>query len=443
LNVVVVGAGYVGLVSAACLAQAGNRVICVDKDLARIAALRQGVVPIYEPGLESVISINQRNGRLSFTTNLDEAAIAAEVIFIAVGTPSCADGSADVGNVFKAAKAIGKHISQYCVVVNKSTAPVGTAEKIRDVISSEVNGRGLGVPFDVVSNPEFLKEGSAMDDFIRPDRIIVGTDSERAKQIMARIYSPFDDDGRRIIFMGARDAEMTKYAANAMLATKISFMNNVANLCERMNVDVENVRVGIGSDSRIGHSYIYPGAGYGGSCLPKDVEAMIRMADERHIDLRVLRAVEKTNALQKRRLFQKIVHRFSSNLTGYSFGLWGLAFKANTDDIRESSSIDLLHQLIGAGARVRAFDPVAMTTAQRKLPKHWWTNGTLVFAEHQYDALRDADAMALVTAWDGFINPDFAFMRNVMKRPIIFDGRNIYEPQKLRDWGFEYRGIGR
>lgn len=441
--ILVVGAGYVGLVTAVCLAEAGNRVVCVDRDRTRIASLRQGVSPIYEPGLESLLSITQRNECLSFTTDLAEAAIGVEVIFIAVGTPPCSDGSADVSSVLNVASALGEHISQYCVVVIKSTVPVGMAQKIHEVISSKVSGRGLNISFDVVSNPEFLKEGSAINDFIRPDRIIVGTDSERAKRIMGRIYAFFDCDGQRIIFMGTRDAEMTKYAANGMLATKISFMNDVANLCERMDVDVENVRIGIGSDPRIGHAFIYPGCGYGGSCFPKDVKAMIRMAEECHIHPRVLRAVEKTNALQKRRLFQKIVHRFGSNLTGHNFGLWGLAFKPGTDDMRESSSIDLLHQLIDAGARVRAFDPVAMTTAQRELPKHWRTNGTLVFAEHQYEALRDADAMALVTAWDAFINPDFAFMRDMMKQPIIFDGRNVYEPRKVREWGFEYRGIGR
>ncbi len=443
MKIVIVGAGYVGLVTGACLAQAGNCVTCIDSNPEKIATLRQGLIPIYEPGLEDLILKNQLDGRLRFSTSLAEAALGAEVFFIAVGTPSCSDGSADLSYVLDVANEIGDQISQYCVIVDKSTVPVGTSDRVHEIIRDKLSARDVDVPFAVVSNPEFLKEGSAIDDFVRPDRIVIGTSDEHARQIMRALYAPFDCDGTRIIMMGPRDAEMTKYAANAMLATKISFINDVANLCEHMGVDVENVRIGIGSDTRIGPSFIYPGCGYGGSCFPKDVRAMIRMADEYSLEPRVLRAVEKTNVLQKRRLFQKITKRFGTNLTGHNFGVWGLAFKPDTDDMRESSSVGLLHDLIDAGARVRAYDPVAIENAKLHLPKKLTSSNALEFVDQQYEALQNADAMALVTAWGLFINPDFQFMRAVMKRPIIFDGRNIYEPALMREWGFEYRGIGR
>ena len=443
MKLTIIGTGYVGLVTGACFAEMGNTVTCVDIDKSKIDGLKKGVLPIYEPGLEPVVANNYKNGRLQFCTSLSDPIAESNVYFIAVGTPPGEDGSADLQYVQAVAKAIGQHINHYTVVVDKSTVPVGTADKVRAVIQAELEKRGKNVPFDVVSNPEFLKEGAAVEDFMRPDRVVIGTDGEKARQVMRDLYGPFMRTHERILFMGVRDAEMTKYAGNAMLATKISFMNEIANLCERMGVDVENVRQGIGSDSRIGYSFIYPGAGYGGSCFPKDVKALVRMAKDHQFEPKVLNAVEARNEAQKQVLFEKITRRFGNNLAKRTFGLWGLAFKPGTDDMREASSVVLLHGLIGAGATVKAYDPVATEAAKRELPREWFASGKLTLVGNQYDALNDADGMILITEWKPFRHPDFAQIKKLMKSPIIFDGRNQYDPKSLRDEGFEYTGIGR
>jgi len=390
-----------------------------------------------------MVKSNVKEGRLLFTTSLAEAMADSDVYFIAVGTPSNGDGSADLSQVLGVASEIGRHMREYGVVVDKSTVPVGTAEKVRETIEKELQQRGESITFDVVSNPEFLKEGAAIDDFMRPDRIIVGTESDRARDIMRQLYAPFNMNRDRTLYMGVRDAEMTKYAANAMLATKISFINEIAGLCDTLGVDVENVRLGIGSDSRIGYSFIYPGCGYGGSCFPKDVKAIIHLAESCEFEPKVLRSVEERNQMQRRVLFQKVCSRFGNDLSGLTFGMWGLAFKPGTDDLREAPAVVLLHELIGAGAKVRAYDPVAMDAARRQLPKAWFDNGDLILAEHQYDALKDVDAMILVTEWKPFRTPDFHAMHKLMKKTVIFDGRNQYQPENVKQAGFEYQGIGR
>jgi UDPglucose 6-dehydrogenase len=443
MNLTVVGTGYVGLVTGACFAEMGNTVTCVDLDDKKITGLQQGILPIYEPGLEAIVKENYKAGRLRFTTSLAQAMIDSTIYFIAVGTPPGEDGSADLQHVLAVAREIGRHLDRHALVVDKSTVPVGTAERVRTAIQEQLDRRKATLEFDVVSNPEFLKEGAAVEDFMRPDRIIVGVDNDRARELMQELYTPFNRNHQRVLFMGIRDAEMTKYAANAMLATKISFMNEIANLCERMAVDVENVRLGIGSDSRIGYSFIYPGCGYGGSCFPKDVKALIHMAESRDFEPKVLHSVEARNEQQKHRLFEKISHRFGTDLSGHTFGLWGLAFKPGTDDMREAPAQVLLRGLLNAGARVNAYDPVAMETASRELPQDWVTGGQLRLADHQYDALRDVDALILVTEWKPFRHPDFQAMKKLMKRPIIFDGRNQYDPRHIREEGFEYSGIGR
>lgn len=443
MDLCVIGTGYVGLVTGACFAEMGNEVWCVDVDAAKIEGLKAGRLPIYEPGLDEIVVRNHREGRLRFTTDLGEAMEACEVLFIAVGTPPLEDGSADLQHVLTVARDIGRRLTRYSVIVDKSTVPVGTAERVRRAIQAELDARGVSIPFDVVSNPEFLKEGAAVEDFMRPDRIIVGTDSEAARERMAELYAPFNRSHQRVIYMGVRDAEMTKYAANAMLATKISFMNEIAALCERYGVDVENVRLGIGSDQRIGYHFIYPGCGYGGSCFPKDVKALIAMAQAAGVEPEVLTAVEERNAKQKRVLEEKIVARFGEDLTGRTFGVWGLAFKPGTDDMREAPSIPLIEGLIGRGATVRAYDPVAMDNARRVFPAQWFDEGRLVFTRHQYDALDGADAMVLVTEWKPFRHPDFGAIKRLLKTPQIFDGRNQYDPQQLERLGFAYVGIGR
>lgn len=443
MKITVIGTGYVGLVTGACFAEMGNKVVCVDMDSNKIEALKQGVVPIYEPGLESMIVNNTKEARLAFTTSLAEPVAQAQVYVVAVGTPPRDDGSADLSQVLSVARELGERIDRYTVIIDKSTVPVGTAEQVEAVVRDRLHERSIDIPFDVVSNPEFLKEGAAIEDFMRPDRIIVGTASERAQEIMRELYAPFMRMRDRVLFMTVREAEMTKYAANAMLATKISFMNEIANLCDRMGVDVESVRRGIGSDSRIGYGFIYPGCGYGGSCFPKDVNALIHMAEQREFKPKVLQAVQATNNDQKRVLFEKIVQRFGSQLSKHIFGVWGLAFKPGTDDVREAPSLMLLGDLIGAGARVKAYDPVAMPAVRQRLPEPWFENGTLELAEHQYDALEQVDAMVLVTEWKPFRHPDFAKIKRIMKLPIIFDGRNQYDPETLRAAGFEYTGIGR
>ena len=444
MKLTVIGTGYVGLVTGACFAEMGNTVTCVDVDVRKIENLHKGILPIYEPGLEPVVSNNHKEGRLRFASSINDPVVeGSEVFLIAVGTPPGEDGSADLQYVLAAARDIGRRIEGYSVVVDKSTVPVGPADKVRAAIHDELGKRGLDIPFDVVSNPEFLKEGAAVEDFMKPDRVVIGTDSDKARAVMHDLYAPFMRNRERMFFMGVKEAEMTKYAANAMLATKISFMNEISNLCDRMGVDVESVRHGIGSDSRIGYSFIYPGAGYGGSCFPKDVKALVQMAHEQNLDPLVLNAVEARNEAQKYVLFGKITKRFGTDLRNRVFGLWGLAFKPGTDDMREAPSRVLLEELLGAGARVKAYDPVAMPVAQRELPAEWFNSGRLELVPQQYDALSGADALILVTEWKPFRHPDFDRIRKLLKQPVIFDGRNQYDPAHLRAEGFEYVGIGR
>jgi UDPglucose 6-dehydrogenase len=445
MNLTIVGTGYVGLVTGTCFAEMGHRVTCVDVDSRKIENLKNGILPIYEPGLDAMVANNVREMRLDFTTSLPEAMQHSDVYFIAVGTPPGEDGSADLQYVLAVARTIGQNLDRYAVVVDKSTVPVGTAERVRATIMEELHKRGREVEFDVVSNPEFLKEGAAISDFMKPDRIVVGAESERSIDVMRELYADFTRRSHeRLLVMGVRDAEMTKYVANAMLATKISFMNEVANLCDRMGVDVENVRVGIGSDTRIGYSFIYPGCGYGGSCFPKDVKALIRMAAAHDFYPRVMEAVEARNDEQKGYLFGKITAHYGPTLSGRTFGLWGLAFKPGTDDMREAPSRVLLQQLITAGARVRAYDPVAMEVARAELPAEWFEQGQLTLVNHQYDALEGADALALVTEWKPFRHPDFDAMRRLMgPDPVVFDGRNQYQPENMATDGFIYFGVGR
>jgi UDPglucose 6-dehydrogenase len=443
MKICVIGTGYVGLVSGACLAEMGNHVTCVDTDARKIEALKRRIVPMCEPGLEPLVSANHREGRLAFTTSLPEAMRGAEVCMIAVGTPSGEDGSANLDHVLGAARELGKHLTEPCVVVTKSTVPVGTAREVRKAIKEELGRRGVAAEIDVVSNPEFLKEGDAVKDFMRPDRIIIGVENERAARIMRELYAPFTRNHERTLVMAPQDAEMTKYAANAMLATRISFMNEIAEICERLGADVENVRLGLGSDSRIGYAFIYPGCGYGGSCLPKDTKALIRAAAEAGVEPGILRAVEQRNETQKRRLFRKITARFGPALAGLNIAVWGLAFKPGTDDLRDAPSLALLRDVIDAGARVKAYDPAAMDAARRAFPGAWFERGALTLVDEQYAALEGADALALVTEWKPFRNPDFHTMKRIMKQPVIFDGRNQYDPRQLRDRGFEYYGIGR
>lgn len=439
----VIGTGYVGLVAGACFAEMGNTVTCVDKGSTGIDALLAGRIPFHEPGLPELVAANRREGRLRFTDSLPEALTDASVHFIAAGTPPAGDGSADVTHVLDVAREIGRHIQAECIVVDKSTVPVGTADYVHAVIEEELTRRRIKLQIEVVSNPEFLKEGDAIKDFMRPDRVVIGADSERAVEQMRTLYAPFIRNHDRLLVMSVRDAEMTKYAANAMLATRISFMNEMAHLCERLGVDVENVRRGIGSDSRIGYSFLYPGCGFGGSCLPKDVQALIRMAEANGVEPGVLRAVEVRNQIQKLRLFEKIRDRFGAKLGNSVIGVWGLAFKPGTDDLREAPSLALIEQLVNAGARVKAYDPVATESARRLLPSIWIESGKLQLVARQYDALAGADALALVTEWKPFRNPDFDAMRRIMRMPVIFDGRNQYDPQQVRGLGFEYFAIGR
>lgn len=444
MNLTVIGTGYVGLVTGTCFAEMGHQVTCVDVDQRKIDNLRQGILPIYEPGLEALVTTNATAGRLHFTTSLAEAMSRSDILFIAVGTPPGEDGSADLQYVLAVAREIGEQLTQYAIVVDKSTVPVGTAEKVRAVIQEALDARNVSVPFDVVSNPEFLKEGAAIEDFMKPDRVIVGTDSERAADLLRDLYADFTRSRERMLVMGIRDAEMTKYVANAMLATRISFMNEIANLCDRMGVDVEHVRTGIGSDQRIGFSFLYPGCGYGGSCFPKDVKALIRMAEEYGFIPDLLAAVEGRNEAQKGYLFGKIVAHFGADLQGRLFGLWGLAFKPGTDDLREAPSRTLLKQLIDAGARVQAYDPVAMEAAREELPAEWFAEGHLTLVKNQYAAVDGADALALVTEWRPFRHPDFTALRRSMRTdPVIFDGRNQYAPEVIAAEGFQYYGVGR
>jgi UDPglucose 6-dehydrogenase len=443
LNITVIGAGYVGLVTGACFAELGNQVTCVDVNQQKIVDLAQGILPIYEPGLEPMVISNLNNGRLHFTTSLTDQKHEPQVIFIAVGTPSGADGSADMQYVLNAARDIGNYLRHDCIIVDKSTVPVGVAHQVEAIIAAELQQRGISAKVDVVSNPEFLREGAAIDDFMRPDRIIIGGASGKSKALMLELYLPIMRSAEKIYFMNVKDAEMTKYVANAMLATKISFMNEMSVLCERLGVDVENVRLGIGSDSRIGGSFIYPGCGYGGSCFPKDVKALIKMAEKQGIEPLLLHAVEERNARQKQVLPEKIRKIFGDDLTGKTIGVWGLSFKPGTDDMREASSIVLLEYLLAHNATVRAYDPVAMQVAKTMLNPEWFASGQLHLADNQYDALLDADALVLVTEWKPFCYPDLTAMKKTMRRALILDGRNQYDPVQMRDAEFEYHGIGR
>lgn len=443
MNITVIGAGYVGLVTGTCFAELGNHVTCVDVNIEKIANLKKAILPIYEPGLEAMIVSNINEGRLHFATSLNELTVEPQVVFIAVGTPSDKDGSADMQYVLEAAKNIGTYINQYCVVVDKSTVPVGVADQVKNIIQNELKKRDLKIRFDIVSNPEFLREGAAIDDFMRPDRIIVGLSSKKAKMIMMDLYTPILRNPEKIYFMNVKDAEMTKYVANAMLATKISFMNEMAVLCDRMGVDIENVRMGIGSDSRIGNAFIYPGCGYGGSCFPKDVKALIKMAENQGIDPLVLHSVEKRNHQQKQILPNKILQIFGEDLSNIKIAVWGLSFKPDTDDMREASSLVLLEKLMAHNATVIAYDPVAIPMARKILPAAWMESGKLTFAEHQYAALKDVDALILVTEWKSFCYPDLTAMKKLMRGNVILDGRNQYDPKQMKDAEFEYYGIGR
>ena len=440
MKITVIGTGYVGLVSGTCLAEVGNDVLCLDLDPAKIKILTEGGIPIFEPGLQDMVRRNVAAGRLHFTTDVERAAHFGTVQFIAVGTPPDEDGSADMKYVTAAARNIGKYMTDYKVVVDKSTVPVGTADAVRAAITEELAKRGVSTPFSVVSNPEFLKEGAAIEDFMKPDRIVVGCDDEQAAHNMRALYAPFQRNHDRLILMDIRSAELTKYAANAMLATRISFMNELANLAEKLGADIESVRRGIGSDPRIGYDFLYAGAGYGGSCFPKDVKALIKTAAvDAGITLQVLNAVEAANDLQKHVLGDKIKARFGDSLAGKHFALWGLAFKANTDDMREATSREVIKDLLAAGATVCAYDPVATAEA-----KHCFPNEPgLRFAENQSAALEGADALVIVTEWKEFRSPDFDTLKTKLKAPIIFDGRNLYDPKLVRGLGFEYLAIGR
>ena len=439
MKVTIFGTGYVGLVTGACLAEMGNHVLCVDIDAAKVERLKSGEIPIYEPGLESIVQRNHASGRLDFTTEAAPAIAHGELIFIAVGTPPDEDGSADLQYVQKVASTIGRHLDRYAVVVNKSTVPVGTADRVREAVAAELAARQATVEFDVVSNPEFLKEGAAVEDCLRPDRIIVGASSARAVALLRKLYAPFNRNHDRMVVMDERSAELTKYAANAMLATKISFMNEIANIAERVGADVELVRQGIGSDPRIGYSFIYPGAGYGGSCFPKDVQALERIAHAHGYEARLLGAVEAVNRQQKSKLFELISRHLDGKLAGRTVALWGLAFKPNTDDMREASSRRLMEQLWDAGAKVRAFDPEAREETQRL----YGDRDDLVLCEQAMDVLQGADVLAVVTEWKTFRSPDFAAIRAALAVPAIFDGRNLYDPLVVEEAGLAYYGIGR
>ena len=451
MKITIIGTGYVGLVTGACLAELGNDVLCLDVDQNKIDLLNNGGIPIHEPGLADVVRRNREAGRLHFTTDLEASVAHGEVQFIAVGTPPDEDGSADLQYVLAAARNIGKFMTGFKVVVDKSTVPVGTADKVAAAMQAELLARDSRATFSVVSNPEFLKEGAAVEDFMRPDRIVIGCDNtengQQARALMKNLYMPFNRNHERTFWMDVRSAEFTKYAANAMLATRISFMNELANLADKVGADIEAVRHGIGSDPRIGHSFLYAGCGYGGSCFPKDVQALERTARDYGQDLLILRAVEAVNDLQKHVLGKKIVSRFGEDLTGKRFAIWGLAFKPNTDDMREASSRVLLAELIARGASVAVFDPVAMDEARRVLALDFAHSAEafarIRFGESPMDALKDADALAIVTEWKAFRSPDFSRVKTLLKSPVIFDGRNLFEPVVMAEAGFEYHGIGR
>ncbi|MFD2514540.1 UDP-glucose dehydrogenase family protein [Pontibacter locisalis] len=438
MRIAVVGTGYVGLVTGTCFAEVGIDVTCIDIDEKKIENLKKGILPIYEPGLDEMVARNAQKERLTFSNDLPSViqSCGCEAAFIAVGTPPGEDGSADLKYVLAVAREIGRNMNDYMVVVTKSTVPVGTAQKVRQAIEEELEARGVDVPFDVASNPEFLKEGAAIEDFLKPDRIVVGVASEKAEKVMKKLYKPFLMNGHPLIFMDIPSAEMTKYAANSMLATKISFMNDIANLCEIMGADVNMVRKGIGSDARIGNKFIYPGIGYGGSCFPKDVKALIKTAADNGYEMKVLKSVEQVNESQKSVLYNKIEKHFNGDLTGKTFAVWGLSFKPKTDDMREAPSLVIIEKLLARGAKVRAYDPVAMKEAKHTL------GDTIEYGKDEYEALIDADALLLVTEWPEFRSPNFNVVSKLMKDKVVFDGRNIYDAADMREKGFTYYGIG-
>lgn len=437
MNIAIVGTGYVGLVTGTCFAETGANVTCIDVNEEKIENLKKGIIPIYEPGLEDMVERNVKAGRLHFSTSLVDCLDDVLIVFSAVGTPPDEDGSADLKYVLEVARTIGKHINKYTLVVTKSTVPVGTAKKVKAAIQEELDKRGVNVEFDVASNPEFLKEGNAIDDFMSPDRVVVGVESERAKKLMSKLYKPFMYVNFRVIFMDIPSAEMTKYAANSMLATRISFMNDIANLCELVGADVTAVRDGIGSDSRIGRKFLYAGCGYGGSCFPKDVKALIKTAEQNGYNMQVLKAVEDVNERQKSILFDKLNRYFQGELKGKTIALWGLAFKPGTDDMREAPSLVLIEKLKAAGCHVRAFDPVAMNESKRRI------GDSVYYATDIYDAVLDADALMLVTEWKEFRMPNWKVIKKVMNHPAIFDGRNIFDADDVQENGFEYHCIGK
>jgi UDPglucose 6-dehydrogenase len=437
MKIAIVGTGYVGLVTGTCFAEIGVEVTCVDTDKDKIESLKKGVIPIYENGLEEMVLRNAKANRLNFTTSLETVLDKVEVVFSAVGTPPDEDGSADLRHVLEVARTIGRNMNNYVLVVTKSTVPVGTAVKVRAAIQVELDKRGVHIEFDVASNPEFLKEGNAINDFMSPDRVVVGVESERAEKLMSKLYKPFLLNNFRVIFMDIPSAEMTKYAANSMLATRISFMNDIANLCELVGADVNMVRNGIGSDTRIGRKFLYPGIGYGGSCFPKDIKALIQTAGQYGYDMRVLKAVEEVNEHQKSILFRKLERYFNDDLKGKTIALWGLSFKPETDDMREAPSLVLIDMLLNVGCKVRVYDPVAMEESKRKI------GNRVHYARDMYDAVLDADAMMLVTEWKEFRLPSWPVIRKAMSHPVIFDGRNIYEKKELEEQGFTYYCIGK
>lgn len=438
MNIAIVGTGYVGLVTGACFADTGVNVTCVDVDEKKIAELKQGKMPIYEPGLDELVTKNYAAGRLHFTTSLEAVLNEQDIIFSAVGTPPDEDGSADLKYVLQVARTIGRNLNKYVVVVTKSTVPVGTAVKIRDVINEELDKRGVQIDFDVASNPEFLKEGSAIKDFMSPDRVVVGVDSERAKRLLTRLYKPFLLVNFRVIFMDIPSAEMTKYAANSMLATRISFMNDIANLCEKVGADVNMVRDGIGSDARIGRRFLYAGCGYGGSCFPKDVKALVKTADDNGYSMEVLKAVERVNERQKALLFTKLQKAFGNiSLNGHTVTLWGLAFKPETDDMRESTALVMIRLLSEAGCKIRVYDPIAMDECKRRV------GDVVTYCRDMYDAVEGSEALLLLTEWKQFRLPDWQKVKDRMKRPLLIDGRNIFDAQEMKELGFDYHCIGR
>ena len=439
MNIAIVGTGYVGLVSGTCFADTGINVTCVDVDAAKIERLQKGEIPIYEPGLDELVKKNVAAGRLKFTTDLASVLNEQDIVFSAVGTPPDEDGSADLKYVLQVARTIGQHINKYLVVVTKSTVPVGTAKKVRQAIEEELQKRGVNIEFDVASNPEFLKEGNAIKDFMSPDRVVVGVESEKAKKALTRLYKPFLINNFRVIFMDIPSAEMTKYAANSMLATRISFMNDIANLCERVGADVNMVRAGIGSDTRIGRKFLYAGCGYGGSCFPKDVKALIKTADQNGYSMEVLKAVERVNERQKGVLFEKLVKAFGSveALRGKTIAMWGLSFKPETDDMRESTALVMIEKLLKAGCNIRAYDPIAMEECRRRIGEK------VTYCRDMYDAVLDADALLLLTEWKEFRLPTWAVIKKAMNNPLVIDGRNIFDIEELEENGFEYHCIGK